>query len=394
MPWKEVKPMDAKVLFISDWLRKLYSFSDLCRKHGISRKTGYKWVYRYRGEQLGGLEDRSRKPKSSPNRVPYVIRKEIIGVRKRHPDWGPKKISAWLKSHNLSWEIPSNTTIYNILRLEALVAPRRYRRRVAPSARPFAPVDGPNMVWSADFKGQFCTGDGMLCYPLTVMDQSSRYLLACQSLCGTRHDDCRKVFDSLFRKHGLPDRIRTDNGVPFASTGVGGLSRLSIWWIKLGIIHERIEPGHPEQNGHHERMHRTLKKVAVKPPAPTLKEQQKRFDAFLKEYNEERPHESLGQNTPVSLYGPSGKSMPSEIAEIDYEAHFKPAFVNQNGCIVHKGRYVYIGYLLRGELVGMEEIGEGLWDVYFGYVRLGRFKEEGRGAQGTCTKLDRCYPCP
>lgn len=388
MPWMEVNPVDSKVLFIGDWLRKLYSFAELCRKHGISRKTGYKWVKRYRDDAAGWLRERTRRPKHSPLSVPKAIRREVLALRKLHKDWGAKKISAWLSQKVPEWETPSVTTIYKILRSEGLVAGRKRRRRVPPPLKPFAPVNGCNDLWTADFKGQFEVGDGTVCYPLTVMDHASRYLLACVILPGTRYEDTKREFERLFVKYGLPGRIRTDNGTPFASTSVGGLSRLSVWWLKMGIVPERIERGHPEQNGQHERMHRTLKKATVIPPAQTVGEQQKRFDRFRQEYNEERPHESLEQKPPSSLYKPSEKKMDGKGDKNLYPAQYVQALVSHNGCICHKGRYVYIGYLLKGEKVGLEEVEEERWEVYFRTLRLGRFREESPKASGSCTALE------
>ena len=373
MPWQEVKPMDQKLLFIADHLRKTANFSDLCLDFGISRKTGYKWIARYQQLGLEGLKDQSRCPKQHPLRTPFAVRKAIIELRSGHRDPpGPKKIRVLLEQNGSS-HIPSNTTIYNILRKEGLIRPQRRRKRTPVGRQPFAVVHNPNDVWSADFKGQFKTKDGSWCYPLTVMDHQSRYLLACQNLAGTRLIPTKDEFESLFREYGLPWRIRTDNGVPFASNSPGGLSQLSKWWIRLGIYPERIEPGKPQQNGRHERMHRTLKRSVVVPPAQTPELQQQEFDAFCYQYNNERPHEGIGQRTPASIYQPSSRSMPDKLAELEYPRYYQINLVHHSGIIHHRGHRVYIAGLLKGEKVGVEEVSNDVWDVYFGPLRLGSF---------------------
>ena len=377
MPWKEIKPMDQKILFIADYFRGGFTFKDLCMMYGISRKTGYKWVNRYTELGADGLQERSRQPHKSPLRIPYAIREAVIRVRldrrrKRTPP-GPKKIKVLLGRDHPSWELPSETSIYNILKKEGLVKPQKQRRRVAPVQRPFSPVHGPNDVWSTDFKGQFKTRNGTWCFPLTVMDHKSRFLLGCSGFDGTKFDRTRAAFENLFREYGLPWRIRTDNGVPFASIAAGGLSRLSMWWVRLGIIPERIEPGKPQQNGRHERMHRTLKEATAIPPAATIEQQQKLFDSFRYEYNHERPHESLEQKTPASQYRASSRSMPEKLPELAYPGYFKTTLVHHNGVIHHQGHRVYVSGLLRKEKVGLEEISDGVWEVYYGPLRLGRF---------------------
>ena len=373
MPWKVVKPMEQKLLFIAYHLRKVMSFSDLCQRYGISRKTGYKWVDRYHRLGMEGLQDQSRRPRCHPLQTPYVVRKAIVELRKNFPDPpGPKKIRALLRGKYPQWSIPSNTTIYNILRQEELIRPQRRRKRVPAGQQPFAPTRHPNDLWSVDFKGQFKTRDGSWCYPLTVMDHESRYLLACCNQSGTRFKPTRKVFESLFRIYGLPARIRSDNGVPFASNSPGGLSQLAIWWIRLGIYPERIAPGKPQQNGQHERMHRTLKAWAARPPKANPEEQQRAFSTFCQQYNYQRPHESLGQKTPAALYSCSPRAMPEKLPELTYPSHYKVNLVHHSGIIAHQGHRVYVAGLLKGEHVGLEEIDNDLWEIYFGPVRLGR----------------------
>jgi putative transposase len=376
MPWRDVKPMDEKILFIADHLRAPGSFSQLCERYGISRKTGYKWVERYQTDGLGGLEERSRRPHTVAGEIPYAIRKAIIELRRqgREP-LGPKKIQALLSRRFPDQPTPSKTTIYNVLKREGMLEPKRRRRRVQPSPHRLATATEPNELWSADFKGQFKMGNGRWCYPLTVMDHASRYLLGCQGLNGTRFVESQAVFERLFQEYGLPNRIRTDNGIPFASTAIAGLSHLSIWWIRLGILPERIEPGQPQQNGRHERMHRTLKRAVTHPPAQDQAVQQSQFDLFRTHYNEQRPHEGLEQRSPKSCYTPSTRPYPKHLPELEYPGYFDCQRVSTNGITYWRNKRIYVGYILTGEWVGLEEVNDGIWAVYFGPIRLGLFDE-------------------
>lgn len=374
MPWRETRPMDEKVLFIADHLRGRYSHSELCLRYGISRKTGYKWLERYRAYSLAGLEEQSRRPHHCPTATPYVLRKAIIELRQssRVP-LGAKKIQVLLAQRYPDEVLPSKSTIYGILAAEGLTEPRKRRQRISPYPQPFAPVQEANTLWSVDYKGQFRLGNGQWCYPLTVMDHHSRYLLGCQGGAGTGTEEARRHFIRLFRHYGMPQRIRSDNGVPFASRSAGGLSRLSIWWIRLGIVPERIEAGKPQQNGRHERMHRTLKQATVRPPAESMAAQQKRFDTFRREYNEQRPHEALGQKPPASHYRHSEREYPQRLPLPEYPSYFDVRAVSSRGVIYLRNGQVYISHLLSGEQVGLEEVGDGVWDIYFGPIRLGGF---------------------
>lgn len=388
MPWKEVKPMDQKVLFLADYLRKGLIFKDLCSIYGISRKTGYKWISRYLEEGVEGLNDRSTAPKQHPHQTPYAIHKEIIELRKKKRiKLGPKKIQALLLEKHAEDEIPSTTTIYKILRNEGLVKSRRRKKRVPSMPQPFEPVKDPNDVWTADFKGQFLMKDGKWCYPLTVMDHQSRYLLQCKGQKKISTDAVKKEFDKLFRRYGLPRRIRTDNGVPFASHSIGGISHLSKWWIRIGIFPERIKPGQPQQNGAHERMHRTLKDAAIQPPGRNFKHQQKLFDIFKQEYNEERPHEVLQQKPPASAYRKSSKEMPRKLLELEYPRHYQVTRVSSKGIMYCLASMVYAGHVLEGEHVGMEEVQDGVWKVYFGPIYLGFFdqRDKMKNKYGYCS---------
>jgi len=376
MPWKELNPVDQRVLFIADYVRKVCSFTELCSRYEVSRKTGYKWVDRYAQDGVDGLHEQSRRPQHQPTELPYGIRQSIIRLRgSGRTESGPKKIQARLRELHPDQPVPSRTTIYRVLKTAGLIRPRHIRRRVARYGAALDTVKVPNGLWSADFKGQFMTGDGRWCYPLTVMDHSSRYLLECRALPGTRGAESQVVFRRLFRRYGLPERLRTDNGVPFASLGTAGLSTLSIWWIRLGIVPERIAPGQPQQNGRHERMHRTLKRAVAQPPAANARSQQQRFDVFRRHYNTQRPHEALGLRTPASAYVASVRSYPERLPEMNYPSYMHRHRVAHNGLIYWNAWRIYVGYLLAGEDIAIEPVGDGLWVLYFGPIRLGRFDE-------------------
>ncbi|MAX53581.1 MAG: IS481 family transposase [Methylophaga sp.] len=378
MPWRDVKPMEERILFIADYLRGAGgSFSELCRRYQISRKTGYKWLQRYQAKGLDGMAEQSRRPFSHPQTIPYAIKQAILDIRTAsRVQPGPKKIQARLRIRFPNLEPPSLTTIYNVLNREGLVDKRRKRRRVASYQEPFKSVNASNQVWSVDFKGQFKLGNGQWCYPLTVMDHHSRFLLACIGLKTTATDSTRRCFEQVFREFGLPLRIRSDNGVPFASKAAGGLSALSIWWIKLGIHPERIQPGRPQQNGQHERMHRTLKQdIKHQPVSHSMAAQQQQFEAFCQAYNQQRPHEALQQQTPGSQYTVSERAYPDKLEPIHYPDYFDVLKVTRTGVVYWGGGQVYVSHLLSGEYIGMEQVADGVWDIYFGPVRLGGFDQ-------------------
>ncbi|MGC9343046.1 MAG: integrase core domain-containing protein [Bacteroidales bacterium] len=379
MPWKEVRLMDERIRFIADYLNQYFTVTELCKRYNISRKTAYKWINRYFKAGPEALIDQCRRPHHFSTRTPLEIENEIITLRGRHSSWGAKKLLWRMGKDHPDWKLPAISTTSRILKKHGCVKKRRRSRKRFHPGKPFSPITGPNDTWTADFKGHFKTRDGIYCYPLTIADASSRFLLACDGLLSTKHSLAKPVFKRLFKKYGLPKRIRTDNGNPFASIALGRLSRLSVWWIRLGIWPELIEPGHPEQNGIHERMHRTLKRETVIPPAANLKKQQERFDHFLYEYNNERPHEGIGMNVPSDIYQPSPRNLPKKLPQVEYPAHFEVRLVSDN-CGIRwknkgKGGRVCVSHLLAGEYVGLEEVDNGLWNVYFGPVWLGRLNE-------------------
>ena len=376
MPWKEELLMDQKTQFTSEYLRDSLSFTELCQRYHISRKTGYKWINRYQALGPVGLLDRSRRRHSSPEQTPDSLRKAIIEARRRHPTWGAKKLLELLQRKDPQTSWPSGWTVCEILKREGIVRQKTRRRKVGHPGKPTSIVTAPNELWCVDFKGQFKTRDGRYCYPLTVTDSYSRYLLGCRGLLSAETRGAKEVFDRLFKKYGLPARIRSDNGTPFASTALGRLSHLSVWWIRLGIQRELIEPGHPQQNGRHERMHRTLKAEATRPAAANLVKQQRLFDGFRREYNQVRPHEGIGLETPASLYRVSRRLLPKELPELVYPAHFETRLVSKNSGIRWNSQWVAVSHTCAGLEVGLEEVDHGLWDVYLGPVKLGRLLEE------------------
>lgn len=375
MPWMESCAVDQRIRFVIEYERDEVSMSELCRKYGISRKTGYKWLARALKEGLDRLGDRSRAPHRHPNQTSPEIEQAVVVLRAEHPTWGPKKLLRRLQVVDDRQTWPARSTIAELLRRRGLTHGKRRRRCATPSQQPLAHCDEANRVWCIDFKGWFRTGDGRRCDPLTLSDGFSRYLLRCQVVANTRTESIRPLMEAAFREYGLPWAIRSDNGPPFASHGIGGLSRLSVWWIKLGIEPERIEPGKPQQNGRHERMHRTLKHETACPPARTLRGQQQRFDAFRKEFNDIRPHEALDLATPVSHYQPSRRPYPSRLPEIVYPSEWLRRQVKTNGEVKFKGRRFFLGESLIGEPVGLEPLEGGCWRTYFGPVPLGIFDE-------------------
>lgn len=369
-------PEDQRVQFIVEALHGKSSIADLCLTFAISRKTGYKWLARYDEHGPAGLLDRPRAPHHHPNEVATDVLDRLVSVRQKHPTWGPRKLLAWLRLREPDLALPAASTVGAWLKRLELVHPRRLRRRAPPRTTPFGTCVAPNDVWCVDFKGHFRVGDGSRCDPLTITDAFSRYILECRAVTTTRASDVRPIFQAAFDKYGLPAAIRSDNGTPFASVGAGGLTALSIWWVRLGIALERIDPGKPAQNGRHERMHLTLKQETTRPPRRTLHAQQLAFDRFRQTFNQERPHEALHQHPPVTLYKPSPRQMPSRLPEMVYPDRFEVRRVSKNGEISWNARSLFIGEVLAGETLGLEQVGDATWIVRFGPIELGRVKDD------------------
>lgn len=375
MPWKETCAMNERQLLIEDYIEKESSVSELARQYGVSRKTAHKWIKRFKQNGAAGLEELSRAPHHHPNALSQAMEVEILEWKSKKPLWGAPKIHSKLR--DLA-DCPSESTVSNVLARWGLSRKaRRGRGKAVPSQMPLAHCTKPNEVWCADFKGHFRTADGQRCDPLTITDGHSRYLLRCQALGGfTGYIAVKPLFMATFREYGLPEAMRTDNGSPFASTGLGGLSALSVWLIRLGIRLERIQPAHPEQNGRHERMHRTLKEATAKPPRANLKAQQRAFDVFRKEYNDERPHEALGQQTPARFYEPSPRDYPERLpCQRGYPECWEKRMVRICGTIKWQGSELHLSKALVGQEIGLEPIQDGLWAVHFESLRLGVFDE-------------------
>ena len=370
MPWTETCVADEKLRFIAAYLGGEEPMTALCASFGISRDTGYRLVERYRAEGVAGLAPRSRAPHRPARAMAQALAEAIIALRGARPHWGPKKLRAFLRRENATAIWPAASTIGDLLRRAGLSEPRRRRRTAIPTSQPFQPVIAPNDLWCIDFKGWFRTGDGQRCDPLTLTDAYSRLIIDCRIVPPT-FAGVLPALERAMREHGLPRAIRSDNGPPFASTGAGGLTQLSLNWVKLGIRLERIAPGAPQQNGRHERMHGTLKAETAAPPAATLAEQQARFDAFRDDFNQTRPHEALGQDTPANHYQPSPRPYPERLEEPVYCADQAVRRVRCNGEIKWRGEHIFLSQVLSGEPIGITETQTGDWRVCFADIELG-----------------------
>jgi len=373
MPWRTTSAMDERCQFVLEAKRDLGHFTELCARYGISTKTGYKWLHRYRKGGVANLQDRSRAPKNHPNEVSEEVKRAILEARRDHATWGPKKLRILLQQADGKRNWPALSTIGEIIRSNGLSVKRKRRRHATPSTRPFADCSACNRVWCADYKGWFRTGDGHRCDPLTITDGFSRYLLQCQHVEAQSYKVARGIFEATFRKYGMPMAIRTDNGTPFATTGLAGLSRLSVWWLRLGIELERIKPGQPQQNGRHERMHLTLKQETAKPPAKNLRAQQRRFDSFREQYNQVRPHEALDMKTPASLYHPSPQCYPARLGEFEYDSEFETRLIGARGEFYWKGNRIFLSEVLQRERIGLKCSQDRYWRIYLGTLELGIF---------------------
>ena len=372
MPWKETCAMDQRVRFIAAVQEDPRgNFTQLCARFGISRAVGYKWVARYRELGPTGLQEQPRAPHSCPHRTADALVDLVVALRKERPFDGPKKLRVKLLERHPELVIPAASTIGDILDRHGLIRPRTPRLRVPPSSSPLSHAAEPNDVWCVDFKGHFALDDGSRCHPLTITDAASRYLIKCEGLQRPTDVLARVHFELAFREFGLPWRIRSDNGAPFATRAIGGLSALSIWWIQLGIVPERIEPGQPQQNGRHERFHLTLKQQTASPPRATFADQQRAFDLFRHDYNDERPHEALGQVPPARVYAPSLRPMPDKPRAPEYGDGFAVRWANNSGWVSWRGTWLRVAGLLRGQPVGFKQIDEDEWELFYGPVLLG-----------------------
>lgn len=374
MPWKETRVVDERVRFIAAVQEDPRgNFARLCGRFGISRAKGYKWLARYREGGPAGLLDRKPVPGSCPHRTSEQVEDRVVELRKQLPQYGPKKLRAILLEQAPELAIPAASTIGDILDRYGLIRPRPVRLRVPPSSSPLAHAQQPNDVWCVDFKGHFALGNGTRCHPLTITDAASRYLIKCESVAQPDEMHCRPHFERAFREFGLPRKIRSDNGPPFASKALGGLSKLSVWWLQLGIEPERIEPGKPQQNGRHERFHLTLKQHVASPPKSCAADQQRAFDRFRHEYNDQRPHEALSQTPPARHYDPSPRPMPEAPRAPRYDSDVTVRWVHDNGTISFKGTVLSVGKLLSDQPVALRQMDCDEWELSYGPVLLGHW---------------------
>jgi len=373
MPWKVSGVVEQRREFIREYETGQWTMSELCRAYGISRPTGYALWHGYESEGEAGLEDRSRAPQRHPNQTPAALEEQVLGLRWAHMRWGPRKLKAYLEREQPGESWPAASTMGALLQREGLVRAPKKRRKVPPYTQPFQSAREPNQLWCADFKGWFRTGDGERIDPLTVTDACSRYLLRCQAVEKTDTERVQAIFEAAFREYGMPGAIRTDNGAPFASRAVAGLSRLAVWWMKLGIVPERIAAGHPEQNGRHERMHGTLQQEAASPPRANRRAQQRALDRFRQEYNEERPHEALAMPTPSACYAPSAREYPARLQEPEYGGAVQVRRVRERGAFSWKHENVFLSETLTGERIGLLPIDDRYYRVYFAAFPLACF---------------------
>jgi len=377
MPWHETSPMEQRLEFVREFETGLFTMTELAAQYGICRKTGYKWLERYDADGALGLHDRSRRPRASPHATDPELLAMLMRLRQRHPRWGAKKllVVAARSAPKAAWPCPSTVAAH--LKARGLITARRRRRPrvVVPSTRGL--MTRANEVWTTDFKGEFLTGDHRYCYPFTLRDGFSRFILRCDALTAHTLAVTRPRFERAFAEYGLPDRIRSDNGPPFGGPGLGRLSALAVWWIRLGIVPERIAPGHPEQNGSHEQFHAVLKAATARPPAATAAAQQRRFTRFCAEYNHERPHEALDQAVPATRYQPSPRPLPRRLPLLEYPGHAEIRRVDQNGYISWR-QPLFVSAALAGQDIAFEEVDDGIWTVHFATLALARYDERHR----------------
>jgi transposase InsO family protein len=370
----ETSKEEQRRAFVHDYESGQWSMTELCQRFGITRPTGYLWIARYEEEGEAGLVDRSRTAADCPHRTPPEMERRILALREDH-GWGAKKLLQALRKRQPEIALPARSTVNAILERHGKLRKQRRRRRwVHPGAAPLE-TERPNQVWPADFKGQFKTRDARYCYPLTVTDHYSRTLLVCRALASIRTEGVKPVFRRVFREVGLPEAIRTDNGAPFASTGIHGLCELNVWWMQLGIVHQRIRPASPQENGQHERMHKDLKRETTRPPAANLRGQQRKFDRFRHVYNEERPHDGIDGDFPCERWEPSPRLYPERIQPPAYPAHLEVRRVSAAGTFRLKARQPFLSNALANEYIGLEEVDDGLWNIVYYRTLLGRIDE-------------------
>jgi len=373
MPWKESNAMEQRNAFITEWCKGEHSITELSRIFEISRKTAYKWLERFEHTGRAGLGDGSRAPHHSPQGISRERAAAIVAERQTHPTWGARKIVQSLMRKHPKEEWPAASSVGDLLKREGLIQGHRVRRKTPPYTDPLQHAKKPNQVWSVDFKGWFRYGDGDRCDPFTTTDALSRKVLCLQATQKTDGVHVKGVMEATFRKWGLPDGIRSDNGSPFASRAPGGLSRLSMWWLQLGIRHERIDPGCPQQNGRHERMHRVLKQETANPPKANRRRQQEAFAAFQREYNDERPHEALEWKTPSDLYLPSARPYPARLPELEYPQGVHLRRISQQGSLKWKCERTFFSEVLARQRVGLLETEDNFFEVYYGPLLIGWF---------------------
>jgi putative transposase len=370
----ETNPTEQRLSFLIDYASGQWSMSELCERYRVSRPTGYKWLRRVEEEGESGFDERSRRPRSSPHQTPAAIEQQILETRAKY-GWGAKKLLQVLRRRHPTLALPARSTVNAILDRHGKLYKQRRRRKWAHPGAAVLVTERPNEVWPVDFKGQFKTLDGVYCYPLTVSDHFSRRVLLCKALDSVKTKGAKPAFRRLFREVGLPGAIRSDNGAPFASTGIHGLCELNVWWMQLGIVHQRITPASPQENGAHERMHRELKHETTRPPAANLRGQQRKFDHFQARYNEERPHEALDGARPADRWEPSSRPYPERIALPQYPDHLEVRRVSTAGCFRLHHKQPFLTHALADQYVGLEAVGDGLWNIVYYRTLLGRIDE-------------------